>query len=64
MNPDESTPLVTSTKQDRGGFPTLAKLLRDGAILTNEGSTARDHLANERTYLAWMRTGLALIGAS
>ena len=25
---------------------------------------ARDHLANERTYLAWMRTSLALIGAS
>jgi putative membrane protein len=24
----------------------------------NEGSAARDHLANERTYLAWLRTGL------
>lgn len=23
----------------------------------NIGSTARDHLANERTYLAWLRTG-------
>ncbi len=23
----------------------------------NTGSTARDHLANERTYLAWLRTG-------
>lgn len=23
----------------------------------NTGSTARDHLANERTYLAWVRTG-------
>lgn len=23
----------------------------------NVGSTARDHLANERTYLAWVRTG-------
>ena len=28
------------------------------------GSRARDHLANERTYLAWVRTGLALFGAS
>ena len=25
-------------------------------------SLARDHLANERTYLAWMRTGIALMG--
>ncbi|CAJ1402922.1 unnamed protein product [Effrenium voratum] len=29
----------------------------------NEGSTARDHLANERTFLAWLRTGLSLTGA-
>ncbi|KZT09005.1 uncharacterized protein LAESUDRAFT_723311 [Laetiporus sulphureus 93-53] len=27
----------------------------------NKGSTARDHLANERTYLAWTRTSLGLI---
>ncbi|CAK9095007.1 unnamed protein product [Durusdinium trenchii] len=29
----------------------------------NKDSTARDHLANERTFLAWPRTGLALSGA-
>lgn len=30
------------------------------------GSLARDHLANERTYLAWVRTGLgsAAVGAA
>jgi putative membrane protein len=28
----------------------------------NVGSTARDHLANERTFLAWVRTALAVIG--
>ncbi|KAI5838109.1 hypothetical protein DFP73DRAFT_273056 [Morchella snyderi] len=27
--------------------------------LENEGSTARDHLALERTFLAWLRTSLA-----
>ena len=26
------------------------------------GSTARDHLANERTFLAWVRTALAVVG--
>ena len=28
--------------------------------IENTGSTARDHLANERTFLAWTRTGLGL----
>ena len=39
-------------------------LVKHGVVLKNEGSTARDHLANERTYLAWIRTSLALVGAS
>ena len=30
-------------------------------ILKNTGSTARDHLASERTFLAWLRTGLGFI---
>ncbi|GAA5807805.1 hypothetical protein MFLAVUS_001184 [Mucor flavus] len=30
-------------------------------VLENKGNTARDHLANERTYLAWFRTSLSLI---
>lgn len=30
-----------------------------GATL-NTGSRARDHLANERTYLAWLRTGISM----
>lgn len=29
--------------------------------LKNSGSTARDHLASERTFLAWLRTGLGFI---
>jgi uncharacterized membrane protein YidH (DUF202 family) len=29
--------------------------------LANTGSTARDHLASERTFLAWIRTGLGFV---
>ena len=39
------------------GRPLQRRILQD-----NEGSTARDHLANERTFLAWVRTALGLIG--
>ncbi len=32
------------------------------AIAKRNASRVRDHLANERTYLAWMRTAIALMG--
>lgn len=31
-------------------------------LTENTGSKARDHLANERTFLAWLRTSLAFMG--
>lgn len=31
-------------------------------VQENTGSVARDHLANERTFLAWSRTGLGFVG--
>jgi putative membrane protein len=31
-------------------------------VVENKESTARDHLANERTFLAWVRTALGLVG--
>ena len=37
--------------------------LRSAGTVPNSGSTARDHLANERTFLAWARTGLGFMGA-
>ena len=30
-------------------------------LIENAGSTARDHLANERTFLAWARTGMGFV---
>ena len=31
------------------------------SVQANTGSVARDHLANERTFLSWFRTGMATI---
>ncbi|KAI8138087.1 hypothetical protein BJV82DRAFT_632558 [Fennellomyces sp. T-0311] len=31
------------------------------ALLENKAAVARDHLANERTYLAWLRSSLSLV---
>ncbi|KAH7342766.1 hypothetical protein BKA65DRAFT_351825, partial [Rhexocercosporidium sp. MPI-PUGE-AT-0058] len=31
------------------------------APISNTGSVARDHLANERTFLSWTRTGLGFV---
>lgn len=42
----------------------LFKTEQEGAEKTKRlnPSRVRDHLANERTYLAWMRTAIALMG--
>jgi hypothetical protein len=37
----------------------LGRSLLPTRSVPNTGSTARDHLANERTWLAWTRTSLA-----
>jgi uncharacterized membrane protein YidH (DUF202 family) len=38
----------------------ILKYLRTSPI-ANTGSVARDHLANERTFLSWTRTGLGFV---
>jgi hypothetical protein len=40
--------------------PAAADLTIEPDVL-NTGSTARDHLANERTFLAWARTGVGFV---
>ncbi len=58
----ETDTLLPGDRQGRREIPTFWQLVTQGYIVHNTGSTARDHLANERTYLAWIRTALALAG--
>ena len=65
----ETDPLVvpngdaTSPPPAATTIPSVLFLLRNGGVvLQNRGSTARDHLANERTFLAWIRTALSILG--
>jgi putative membrane protein len=38
------------------------KLVKDSGLSTSTNpNLARDHLANERTFLAWIRTGIAVV---
>lgn len=41
-------------------WTTILSWLNQDLQLQNVGSVARDHLANERTFLAWLRTSLSL----
>jgi hypothetical protein len=44
-------------------FLTQSLSLSSSLTFSQDGSTARDHLANERTFLAWSTLGLAFMGA-
>jgi len=41
----------------------MSRLLKylSASPIANTGSVARDHLANERTFLSWTRTGLGFV---
>lgn len=45
----------------RGGGPRAPGGFGLSRATENKGSTARDHLANERTFLAWLRTAISVI---
>ncbi|KAM9940451.1 hypothetical protein OXX80_000082 [Metschnikowia pulcherrima] len=52
----EETPLTGASAKSAGLFRQYASLR-----LENSGAVARDHMANERTFLAWLRTSLSLV---
>jgi len=52
------TPSTPSPNSKLSRFPSFFRCRE----IPNVGSVARDHLANERTFLAWSRTGMVFIG--
>lgn len=67
FSPTVSEEELMSMKGNDYGFPLLIKYEKAGTLkrnmtnmlLENKGPVARDHLANERNYLAWARTSLS-----
>ena len=63
------TALQAAAVASSGGAPVQAAVKHEAAAadltierdVVNSGSTARDHLANERTFLAWARTGVGFV---
>ena len=56
LNKTQTTEISSSsTATEKIGLP-------EGKTKRRNSSRIRDHLANERTYLAWMRSAIALMG--
>ena len=51
----------SATKHEAAAVAAAAADLTIEPDVLNTGSTARDHLANERTFLAWARTGVGFV---
>ncbi|KAJ7090590.1 hypothetical protein C8R43DRAFT_908379 [Mycena crocata] len=63
---DDPEPQATLRTRSSGSHPSASKLpplvqrLKISLVLENSGSVARDHLAAERTFLAYVRTSLVI----
>lgn len=60
------SPSIQSDTSNRNDPPTnldniMGFINNHSLILENKGNAARDHMANERTFLAWIRTAYLLI---
>ena len=59
MSGAEEKPSYQALSVNEPRTPTLLKNMSHP--VSNTGSTARDHLANERTFLSWLRTAVSLL---
>jgi uncharacterized membrane protein YidH (DUF202 family) len=55
-----STPSSRSQSQTRDKISSWTRRIMPTLVLENSGSVARDHLSSERTFLAYVRTSLAI----
>lgn len=66
--PPRPVPPTVPKEQPNHGMGLLMRdltvpLIKFSLVLENKGNVARDHLASERTYLAYVRTSLATASA-
>ncbi|KAL1987465.1 hypothetical protein VTN96DRAFT_3847 [Rasamsonia emersonii] len=60
VNPVNSRPVIVEDYPPDAGPLFLARPLLGALVLENSASDARDHLANERTFLSWLRLAIYL----
>lgn len=60
INPTHAKPVIVSEHLDSPTHIFLQRPLLGALIFDNESSDARDHCANERTFLSWVRLSMYL----
>ncbi|OKL59318.1 hypothetical protein UA08_05186 [Talaromyces atroroseus] len=60
INPINSSPVIVEDQPPSSGPLFLARPILGPLLFENTASDARDHLANERTFLSWLRLAIYL----
>lgn len=57
----EIDPTPSSPASSKAGWASVISLLSSRLIISNDGSTARDHLGRDRTWMQWIRLSTLLV---